>query len=183
MGRVRRVVTPANVIASMALFVALGGTGWAAQVIGNNSVGTPQLKSNAVTAPKLASSAVTAAKLASGAVTKSKIGKGAVTTDAISRGAVTADRIAAGVVGGVSASKVSTVNSAAVTVPANNDGTVVAATCASGQKAIGGGWNSGLYGFPISEGPTADGTGWTVSFATGFQQPATVTTTAICAAP
>ncbi len=54
MGRIRRVVTPANVIASMALFVALGGTGWAAQVIGNNSVGTPQLKSNAVSAPKLA---------------------------------------------------------------------------------------------------------------------------------
>jgi hypothetical protein len=182
MGRIRRVVTPANVIASMALFVALGGTGWAAQVIANNSVGTPQLKSNAVSAPKLASSAVTTPKIASAAVTKSKIGKGAVTTDAIGKGAVTAEKIAAGVVGGVSPSKISTVNSAGVTIPANNDGTVVTATCASGQKAVGGGWNSGLYGFPISEGPTADGTGWAVSFAT-VNLPATVTASAVCAAP
>ena len=182
MGRIRRVVTPANVIASMALFVALGGTGWAAQVIGNNSVGTPQLKSNAVSAPKLASNAVTTPKIASGAVTKSKIGKGAVTTDAIARGTVTADRIAAGVVGGVAGSKISTVNSAAVTIPVQNDGTPVTATCPAGQKAVGGGWNSGIWGFTISEGPTADGTGWTVSFATG-PQPATVTASAICAAP
>ena len=169
---IRRVVTPANVLAGMALFVALGGTGWAAEVLGSNSVGTPQLKASAVTTPKIAS----------GAVTKSKLGKGAVSSDAIAKGAVTAEKIAAGVLGGVAASKISTVNSAAVTVPVQNDGTAVTATCAAGQKAVGGGWNSGLWGFQISEGPTADGTGWTASFATG-PQPATVSVTAVCIAP
>jgi len=39
-----------------------------------------------------------------------------------------------------------------------------------------------LFSFPISEGPTADGTGWTVSFATGTA-PATVGVSVICAAP
>ena len=39
MRRVRRVLTPANVIACIALFVALGGTGWAGQVIGRGAVG------------------------------------------------------------------------------------------------------------------------------------------------
>jgi hypothetical protein len=178
----RGVMTPANVLAGMALFVALGGTGWAAEVLGSNSVGTPQLKASAVTSAKLASSAVTTPKIASGAVTKSKIGKGAVSTDAIGKGAVTAEKLAAGVVGGVAASKISTVNSAAVTVPVQNDGTPVTATCAAGQKAVGGGWNSGLWGFPISEGPTADGTGWTASFATG-PQPATVSVSVVCIAP
>jgi hypothetical protein len=172
MRRLRRLLTPANVLASLALFFALGGTGWAGQVLGTGSVHTAQLAAGAVTTPKIAS----------GAVTKSKLGKGAVTADAVARGSLTADKLAAGVLGGVAATKITAVNSAAVTVPATNDGTAVTATCASGQKAVGGGWNSGLFGFQIAEGPTADGTGWTVMFATG-NAPATVSTTAICAAP
>jgi hypothetical protein len=172
MGHLRRLVTPANVLAGLALFFALGGTGWAGQVLASGSVGTAQLAREAVTTPKIAS----------GAVTKSKLGKGAVTADAIARGTVTADRLAAGVIGGVAASKISTVNSPAATIAANNDGTAVTATCASGQKAIAGGWNSGLFSFPISEGPTADATGWTVSFATGTS-PSTVGVSVVCAAP
>jgi hypothetical protein len=159
------------VLAGLALFFALGGTGWAGQVIGSGAVGTAQLARESVTTPKIAS----------GAVTKSKLGKGAVTTDAIARGTVTADRLAAGVIGGVAAAKISTVSSPAATVPASNDGTAVTATCASGQKAIAGGWNAGLFSFPISEGPTPDGSGWTVSFATGTA-PATVGVSVVCAA-
>jgi trimeric autotransporter adhesin len=173
MRRVRRLLTPANVLASLALFFALGGTGWAGQVIGTGAVGTAQLKA----------SAVTSAKLAASAVTKAKIAKGAVSADAIAKGSITADRLAAGVVGGVAGSKISTVNSAAVSVPVNNDGTAVSAACPSGQKAIGGGWNSGLWAAPISEGPTADGAGWSVSFETGPNQPATVTVSVVCIAP
>ena len=100
--------TPANVLAGLALFFALGGTGWAGQVLGSGAVGTAQLARESVTTPKIAS----------GAVTKSKLGKGAVTTDAIARGTVAADRLAAGVIGGVAAAKISTVSSPAATVPA-----------------------------------------------------------------
>ena len=42
--------SPAMVVASVALFVALGGSAYA---IGRNSVGTPQLKSNAVISSKV----------------------------------------------------------------------------------------------------------------------------------
>jgi hypothetical protein len=45
--------SPAMVIASLALLVALGGTGYAAIVLPANSVGTPQLKRNAVTSLKV----------------------------------------------------------------------------------------------------------------------------------
>ena len=43
----------ANVVASLALFLALGGVGYAATQLPNNSVGTPQLKANAVTSGKV----------------------------------------------------------------------------------------------------------------------------------
>ncbi len=173
MRRARRWITPANVVACTALFFALGGTGWAGQVIGAGSVGTTQLHAGAVTA----------AKLAPGAVTRSKIGKGAVGSDALAKAGVTADKLAAGVVGGVAGSKITTVNSAATPLPLASDGTPVSAACPAGQKAIGGGWSSGLYAAPIAEGPTADGTGWTVTFESATATAATVSVSAICAAP
>jgi hypothetical protein len=43
----------ANVIATLALFLALGGISWAAFNLPNNSVGTRNLKRNAVTSPKV----------------------------------------------------------------------------------------------------------------------------------
>ncbi|HEV7774739.1 MAG TPA: collagen-like protein [Conexibacter sp.] len=55
MHRLRRPrLTYANVVASLALFVALGGTGYAATQLAPNSVGTPQLKRGAVTGAKIA---------------------------------------------------------------------------------------------------------------------------------
>jgi len=45
--------TPATVIASIALLVALAGTGYAAITLPSNSVGTAQLKSNAVISSKV----------------------------------------------------------------------------------------------------------------------------------
>jgi hypothetical protein len=50
---IRRRVSPALVIASIALLVALGGTGYAAIALPANSVGTAQLKNGAVTAAKV----------------------------------------------------------------------------------------------------------------------------------
>jgi hypothetical protein len=45
--------SPAMLVALLALFVALGGTGYAALKLPKNSVGSKQIKSNAVTSPKV----------------------------------------------------------------------------------------------------------------------------------
>jgi hypothetical protein len=56
----------ANVIASLALFIALGGASYAAVALPANSVGTTQLKKKAVTASKLRNNAVGGAKVKNG---------------------------------------------------------------------------------------------------------------------
>jgi hypothetical protein len=59
MRRLRQHVTYANVMSSIAAFLAIGGVGWAAATLPKNSVGTPQLKTDAVTAAKIKKGHVT----------------------------------------------------------------------------------------------------------------------------
>ena len=61
-----------DIVAALALFVALGGTAWA---VAANSVGTPQLKNGAVKNAKIAGGAVTGAKVANGSIAKADLGK------------------------------------------------------------------------------------------------------------
>jgi len=60
----RRRLSYANVISSLALFVALGGTGYAVTQLPRNSVGSRQLKANAVTSAKIRPRAVQRSDLA-----------------------------------------------------------------------------------------------------------------------
>ena len=69
----------ANVVATLALFIALGGGAIAASNLGKNSVGTRQLKKSSVTKAKIKKNAVTKAKIKNGAVNGSKIADGSVT--------------------------------------------------------------------------------------------------------
>src|SRR5262249_20971497 len=60
MKKVRGRLSYSNVVATVALFLAIGGaTAFAAGKIGKNSVGTKQLKNNAVTTKKIKNQAVT----------------------------------------------------------------------------------------------------------------------------
>ena len=68
-----------TVVAYLALFIALGGSAYAASHLGSKTVGTKQLKGSAVTAAKLKKNAVTKAKIKNGAVDGSKIADGSVT--------------------------------------------------------------------------------------------------------
>lgn len=102
MKRFRPRLTYANVIASLALFIALGGSALAAG-LAKNSVGPNQLKKSAVTAAKLGKQSVTSGKIAPKAVVAGKLGANAVlpgnlgagiiSTDKISASAVTAEKI------------------------------------------------------------------------------------------
>jgi hypothetical protein len=87
----------ANVIATIALFVALGGAAVAAG-LPKKSVGSQQLKSNAVTKRTLHRKAVTAGKLAPQAVTAGKLASGSVQTESLRDGVVTPAKLAEGAV-------------------------------------------------------------------------------------
>jgi hypothetical protein len=102
-------LTFSNLVACLALFVALGGAAVAASTVARNSVGTKQLKANAVTAAKIKNGAVNSKKLAHGAVVAGKVGSnsissgnlqnGSVISSKLGKAAVTNPAIANGVVG------------------------------------------------------------------------------------
>ncbi len=74
MEQIRKRLTYANVMSSIAVFLVLGGaTAFAASQLGKNTVGAKQLKKNAVTAAKIKNNAITASKIKNGAVTGSKV--------------------------------------------------------------------------------------------------------------
>jgi hypothetical protein len=69
---IRKRLTYANVMSSIAVFLVIGGaTAFAA--LGKNTVGTKQLKKNAVTKAKIKDGAVTTSKLANDAATGEKV--------------------------------------------------------------------------------------------------------------
>jgi hypothetical protein len=94
MRTIRRRLSYANVVSTLALFLVLtGGAAYAAHKLTRRSVGTPQLKSNAVTTAKIKANAVTTRKIKRIAVSSAKLKEGAVTTEKIFDGAVTTDKI------------------------------------------------------------------------------------------
>jgi hypothetical protein len=66
LARLRSKLTYANVMASLALFVALGGVSWAAVTLPANSVGKRQLMRDAVTSEKVANRSLKAKDFAAG---------------------------------------------------------------------------------------------------------------------
>jgi hypothetical protein len=110
----------ANVIATIALFVALGGVAVAAG-LPKNSVGTRQLKSGAVTKRALHRKAVTGGKIAPQAVTAGKLGVNSVRAENLGEGIVAASKL---VDGAVITSKI---RSGAVTGNKLDNGAVVTA--------------------------------------------------------
>lgn len=66
-------LTYANVMATIAVFIALGGASYAALKLPKNSVSAKQLKKNAVTTAKIKKEAVTAAKVKKGTLTGTQI--------------------------------------------------------------------------------------------------------------
>jgi hypothetical protein len=87
--QIRKRLTYANVMSSIAVFLVLGGaTAFAATKIGAN-----QLKANSVKTGKIVKEAVTTGKIKNGAVTESKLADGAVTTNKLANDAATGDKV------------------------------------------------------------------------------------------
>lgn len=108
---VRKRATYSNVIATMALFIALGGVAAAATQLPRNSVGARQIKRGAVTSAKLAKKSVIAGKLGPNSVGPGNIGNGAVTTAKLAGSSVIASTIKNSVV------TTNKLNNEAVTTP------------------------------------------------------------------
>jgi hypothetical protein len=115
-----------NVIATLALFVALGGVAVAAG-LPKNSVGPKQLKRGAVTTAKLRKAAVTSGKLAPKSVVAGKLGPNAVLPGNIVNGAITSAKIGAGAV------IASSIKNGVITTNKLNNGAVTTPKLAAGS--------------------------------------------------
>ena len=171
--------SPALVIASIALFVALGSGAYAA-----NKVGTNQIKNKAVTKQKLAGKSVTKVKLADEAVTTRKLqfaavgsnqlGFEAVTTSNVNEGAITESKLSNGAVGTAKISNGAVksdelgeiTNVEETSPPAALPGIDATADCPAGTKVISGGFEvTGVNPNdpPIPTGDKRSNNGWEVS--------------------
>jgi hypothetical protein len=76
----RRQLSAPMIVSTVALFVALGGVGWAAVTLPDNSVGTAQLRNNSVRGSKIPPLAVGFRKIQLGAVGSQRINHSQVQT-------------------------------------------------------------------------------------------------------
>lgn len=98
MDRIRKRLTYANVMSSIAVFLVLGGATAVAAKIGSNrlkanSVGTVKIKANAVTTRKIKKLAVTTNKIKDEAVTTAKLDDDAVTAPKLGDDAATGAKV------------------------------------------------------------------------------------------
>jgi hypothetical protein len=95
-------LTYANVIATIALFLALGGGAVvAAEQLGKNAVKSKNIASNAVKTQDIARNAVKASKLAANAVKNKNLAKNAVSGGKVKKGTLTRTQLAAGTLAGL----------------------------------------------------------------------------------
>ena len=143
--------SPAMVVASVALLVAMAGTGVAASGLPIASVGSPQLRTGAVTSPKIAANAVTSAKVANGSLSRADFATGQVPSGPPGPPGPAGPP-------GQNALADATVTSHTGSVASNNYAWYWI-TCASGKRAIGGGANTNSDNAYINESFPVDANG------------------------
>ena len=97
---IRSRLTYANLMASIAVFIALGGTGVAAVSLSKNSVGSNQIRKNAVKAPDIARNAVRASEIRTNAIRGIDVADGGLGSFDILDNNLTADDLGVNSVGG-----------------------------------------------------------------------------------
>jgi hypothetical protein len=194
-------ITHATVVAYLALFVALGGTSYAAVTLPRSSVGNRALATNAVSAAKIRTGAVTSTKVRDGSLLLKDFRKGQLVGaagpkgDAGTPGAPGAkgDPGAPGPAGASGATKVMTRTALGSSAAVNGGAGVASVSCAPGERATGGGYiyEDGVLPDTVVnvDGPIITGdvpTGWVVAY-TNNGGPNSIAlrlrVNAICAAP
>lgn len=156
MRRITKLFSFSNVIACIALFVALGGTVYAAGKISGVQIKPNSLPGNRVKA-------------------------GTITGKQVKAGSLTAKQVVGSSLTGVRASSLATVQYATATIPLSEPSITGVASCPVGTKVIGGGATvSGSDAFLNDTGPTPDRNGWTANGRSFAEAPRVMTLTAIC---
>lgn len=88
--RIRRHLSFANVVALLALFVALGGGAYAVK---SNSVGTKQLKKNAVAKKNLKKNAIVSSKVKNGSLKDKDVKEGTLTGEKLADNTITGSQV------------------------------------------------------------------------------------------
>ncbi len=170
MTRVSKVFTFSNVVACIALFVALGGSVYAAGKISGTQIKAGSIPGNRIKPKSLAGKQIKPKTLTGKQIKANSLG---------------ADQIKESTLTGITASALSGIHYATVTVPLNYTsptGTQGTAVCPVGTSVIGGGasLSSEGYGYVSDSAPSPTHTGW-IATASG-PKGTTMTITAICTA-
>jgi hypothetical protein len=204
MSRITKSLTFSNAIALLALFIALGGSVYAA----SNKIDGAQIKAKSLPANRLQPNSVTANQIKKGTIGEPQIKAGAITAKQIRSSSITGAQVKAGSISGaqiqpnslgatqinqaslsgISAANIHTVQyvNATVSLPNGEEtsvpaGTTGTATCPSGMKVIGGGavTNNPRFGYINESAPNGERGGWYANGA-AFGPNETMTVTAIC---
>jgi hypothetical protein len=97
----RKRLTYANVMSSIAVFIAIGGASYASFKLPKNSVGPKQLRKNSVTKPKIRKKSISTPKIVNGAVNSAKVADGSLTGTDVQAGSLTGAQVNASTLGTV----------------------------------------------------------------------------------
>lgn len=173
MKRMQKVFSFSNVIAVLALFLALGGSVYAAS---SKKIDGTRIKPKTLPGNRIKAGTLTGAQVKAKTLTGAKVKPGSLTGKQVVGSSLT----------GVKAASLAAVNYAVTTVTLGrflDGGTSATASCPSGQKVIGGGavLSNDNVASVNDSGPTVSRTGWEATAYTGSQN-VTMTVTAICTA-
>jgi len=185
MYRIGRLLSFSNVVACLALFVALGGSVYAAGKINGKQIKPNSLPGNRVKAKTLPGNRVKANSLAgnrikTGTFAGNRIKSGSITGTQIKDGSLTGTQIDTSTLTEVTASKLSGIQYATSGVPLGSGPGSATASCPPGTSVVGGGASvsNEEEAFVNDSGPNSTHNGWS---ATGFGAFGTsMTVTAIC---
>jgi hypothetical protein len=210
MSLLKKSLTFSNAIAMLALFIALGGTVYAAsgKIDGTQikakslpanrlqpkSVGGAQIKSGAIAAGQIKAGSIGAAQLRAGAVSAKQIQANSITGAQIKAGSIGSAQIQSGSLGAaqinqttltaINAASIHNLQYVAATVALNAEaaaGTNGTATCPSGTKVIGGGATTSNSKFAYINESAPSSTGTSwIANGAAFEPGMTMTVTAIC---